>query len=111
MLTLQFLLSIHQDRSYFDGKKVKLVRHKDTRKEYRDIQKDRHALIEYQKEQAKEIFKGVDYIISFIGLEGSKAVFFGVFKVGACSIKNGEFYYKLEEESVFKDYKDRVVID
>jgi hypothetical protein len=109
-LTLHALISIHTDAPIFDNKKVKLIRHKDTRAEYRDIQKNRNALLEYQKEQAKEIYKGVDYIISFVGLEGSKAVFFGVFKVGDWIMKNGEYYYDLTEEYVFEDYKDRVVI-
>lgn len=111
MLTIQTLISIHSDASILDGKKVKLVRHKDTRTEYRDIQKDRDALLEYQKQQAKEIFRDVDYIISFIGLEGSKAVFFGVFRVGSVSRKNNEYYYDLQEETVFEDYKERMVID
>ena len=65
MFTLQELIELKTD--FFKGKKVKLVRHKDSRTEYKDILKDREALLEYQKEQGREVFKNTDYLISFIG--------------------------------------------
>jgi len=75
------------------GKKVKIVRHRDNRAEYRDVMKDKDQLIEYQREQAKHVFKDCDYIISFVGLDRSQAVLFGVFKVhqyiGSANGKNG----------------------
>lgn len=111
-LTIQELISLKTD--LFNSSKVKLVRHKDSRLEYRDVIKDRDKLIEYQKEQAKDIFKGVDYIISFIGLENSKALLFGFFKVnGVKKVKKDKYVYELDEikEEWCNTFNDRVVID
>ena len=69
MLTLKQILN--SQSPLLEGKKVKLVRHKDSRAEYRHVIKDRDALLEYQKEQSKDVFKDCDYIIS---LSGSNAV-------------------------------------
>ena len=52
MFTLKELIELKTD--FFKVKRVKLVRHKDNRTEYKDILKDREALLEYQKEQGKE---------------------------------------------------------
>jgi len=92
--------------------KVKLVRHKDNRGEYRELIKDRDELIKYQKGQAKQIFKGCDYICSFYGLENSRSLFIGVFKVNGVKDKpNGDVEYDLIEVEGFEDLVDRVVID
>jgi hypothetical protein len=110
MLTIQEIVNHRTD--LFKNAKVKLVRHKDNRVEYREILKDEVKLLEYQKEQAKEIFKDTDYIISFIGQEGSKALLFGFFKVGKATERNGKFYYELTEvEDFCEDLIKRVVID
>ena len=58
MISIQELIKLKTDK--FDKSKVKLVRHKDTRYEYRDVIKDRKALLEYQKEQETEIFKDTE---------------------------------------------------
>jgi hypothetical protein len=94
-----------------EGKKAKLVRHKDSREQYLHIVKDRKALLEYQKEQAKDIFKGCDFIVSFIGDERKRSRFVGVFKVGKSKIRNGKFYYELDAVPEFEDLVDRLVID
>lgn len=109
MITLQQILS--SQSSALDGKKVKLVRHKDNRAEYRHVMKDREALLQYQREQAKDVFKGCDYIISFIGLERKRSVFIGVFKINSSGPKNGKHYYDLESVPEFNDFVDRLVID
>lgn len=109
MITLQQILS--SQSSLLDGKKVKLVRHKDSRAEYRHVMKDRDALLDYQKEQAKDVFKGCDYIISFVGLERKHSVFIGVFEVKATTYKNGLYYYDLEAVPEFNSLIDRLVID
>ena len=67
MITLQEILNIKTN--LFKNSKVKLVRHKDNRAEYRELIKDRNELLNYQKEQGKHVFKDCDYIISFIGQE------------------------------------------
>ena len=98
MITLQELLELRTD--YFKSSKIKLVRHKDSRKEYKDIIKNRAALLEYQKEQGNPVFKNTDYIISFIGQEGTKSLLFGFFKVNGVekNSQNNKYYYDLEVE-------------
>ncbi|PCJ96237.1 MAG: hypothetical protein COA45_11465 [Zetaproteobacteria bacterium] len=109
MITLQTILS--SQSPILDNAKVKLVRHKDSREQYRDVIKDKHALIAYQKEQGKDVFKGCDYIISFIGLEMKRSLFFGVFKVNGVKTSNRKYYYDLEYVSEFDDLVDRLIIN
>ena len=75
------------------SKKVKLVRHKDNRGEilvngkkevgdpYSWYVDDPQIFLDYQSEQSKDVFKDVDYIVSFIGEEGTTARMIGVFRV------------------------------
>lgn len=109
MITIQELITRETD--VFKNARVQLVRHKDNRIEYRDVLKNRATLIEYQKEQRKEVFKNADYIVSFIGQERSKSLLFGFFKVNTVSKKNDKYYYDLEELNICEDLIDRVVID
>lgn len=109
MLTLRQILKTQS--GILENSTVKIVRHKDNRQEYRHISKDRVALLEYQKEQASDIFGECDYIVSFIGTERRKSVFIGVFKVGQHTERNGKIYYELEQVPEFDDLVDRVVID
>lgn len=109
MITLQDILE--SQSSILDGTSVKLVRHKDGRKAYRDVVLNRDRLLEYQREQGRDIFAGCDYIVSFIGLERKRSLLFGVFKVGERCVKDGKFYYDLTEVSDFSDLADRVIID
>lgn len=50
MLTFNEVLSLKSD--ILDKYQVKYVRHKDSRKEYRELIKDRGELLKYQAEQA-----------------------------------------------------------
>ncbi len=109
MITLQELLSLKTD--LFSKSNTLLVRHKDSRVEYRDILKDREKLLEYQKYQSRTIFKDAHYLISFIGQERRKSLLFGIFKInGVQSIDKG-FYYDIEELNICEDLVDRVVVD
>ena len=109
MLTIQEILNLKTD--IFKNAKVKLVRHKDSRAEYRELIKDRDGLLSYQKEQSKPVFHECDYIISFIGKERMKSILFGIFKVNGSIKKNGKYFYKLEELTEFEYLSNRVVID
>lgn len=109
MITLRHMLSLKSD--LLETARVKLVRHKDSRQEFRHITKNRDALLEYQKEQGKDIFGDCDYIASFIGIERRRSVFLGVFKVGKATRKNGLYLYDLEEVDTFSDFVDRLVIN
>ncbi len=110
MITLQEILNLKTD-IFKNSKRVKMVRHKDNRLEYRDVIKDRAKLLEYQKEQDKNIFKDCDYIISFIGQESTKSVFFGVFKVLGITKKSNKFHYNLIQLDEFNYFTNRIVID
>jgi len=109
MLTLQELLNFKTD--LFKNSRVKLVRHLDTRKEYREVIKDREKLLYHQATPRNDIFKDCDYIISFIGDERCKAILFGVFKVYGREERENDFYYSLVEEKGFEGLIGRVVID
>ncbi len=109
MITLRQILESHS--ALRDNTRVKLARHKDGRAQYRDVIKDRQRLLEYQRTQPKDVFKGCDYIISFIGLERKRSILFGVFKVNSCTVINGKFDYDLQSAPEFDDLVDRLVID
>jgi hypothetical protein len=105
--------------------KVKLVRHKDKRYDVRKLYRTGH-LETYQSYQAKPIFE-CDYIVAFIGLEGSLARFVGVYHVldrrPARDVpvppefpypdfaREDDVYYELQTVPGFEDLKDRIVID
>ncbi|MDE5844172.1 MAG: GIY-YIG nuclease family protein [Muribaculaceae bacterium] len=83
-----------RDADFDAAKNVRLVRHADNREvkiingqEFSDslynlyrYQKD--TFLQYQKEQKKNLFKNVEYMVAFIGEKGTTARFVGVYKVG-----------------------------
>jgi hypothetical protein len=105
--------------------KVKLVRHQDKRYDVSEIYRTGH-LETYQSYQAKPIFE-CDYIVAFIGLEGSLARFVGVYQVLGRRAsrdvpvppefpypdfaKEDDVYYELRAVPGFEDLKDRIVIE
>lgn len=109
-------------------KKIKFVRHKDQRKGLDVHELYRNDLLDiYQSYQSGPIFE-CDYIVSFLGLENTRALFIGVYRVNgkkpasqaplpeglnenAYLISDGDVYYDLEPMPGFGDLKDRVVID
>lgn len=114
MITIQELL---YNRGLQRDKAIKLVRHKSRGMDlYDTYRKDKATFFAYQNKQGKEVFKGVDYIVSFIGEEGVRARFVGVFKILGrdyeCREKDERehFYYKMEEIRDYEDLKERVVI-
>jgi hypothetical protein len=110
MLTLQQILRTQSD--ILDNARVKIVRHKDGREEYRNAMKEKATIIEYQKKQENDVFKDCDYIISFKGIEQSRAILLGVFKVLGCESFNGKTWnYDLQLVPEFEDLADRLVID
>lgn len=116
LLTFKKLISLIPNHPLLTSSRVKYVRHKGHDKEYQDIIKDvlanKNQLEEYQKNQDKPIFSDCDYIVSFIGLDGAKALFWNVFKVWQVrQFENGKYYYDLEELNLFDELSYRVVID
>lgn len=109
MITLAQILQ--SQSPILEGKRVKLVRHKDSRAEYREAIKDRNKLLAYQQKQGRDVFGDCEYIVSFIGLERSKSLFFGVFKVLGSKVVEGHYIYNLQKVDAFDGLADRLVID
>lgn len=110
MITIQELLF---NRNLSKTAKVKLVRHKDGRGDlYNLYRTDLRGFLAYQNSQAKDVFKGVEYIVSFIGEEGMLSRFVGVYKLtDRKQIADDHFEYQMEEvKEQFDDLKERVIV-
>jgi len=104
---------------------IKLVRHQDKRYNLQELY-SKNKLDIYQSYQGKDVFN-CDYVVSFLGTEGTRAVFIGVYQVlGKKDAKEVEppenlldpvfyqdskFFYELKPLEGFEDYKDRLIID
>ena len=107
------------------NKRIKLVRHKDARQKqfingvevegnpYDWYRNDKDKFIAYQSEQHRDVFKNVDYIVSFIGENGTIARFIGIYKIeGPDNERNTNKYcYKMTEVEGFDELKERIIID
>ena len=110
MITIQELL---YNRGLDTKANVKLVRHKDSRQDLYNLYKsNRTKFLAYQNSQSKDIFKKVDYIISFIGEEGNLSRFIGVYQItDKRRISVDLFEYQMQEVlQQFDDLKERVII-
>ena len=104
---------------------TKLVRHQDRR--YPGL-RQRDWLELYQSYQSQPRFHSAKQIVSFYGLPGTRAAFFGVYKVlgwrpaskgrtlDSCEWsrlwkRTSQFFYNLERDTRFDDLCDRLVID
>ena len=112
-----------------DVERIRLIRHKDSRKEkiiggkiyenslYDIYLYENDAFMTYQSEQLVKKFKNVDYIVSFIGEESTSSRFVGVYKNnGILQILpdyKGESLarFDIQEISGFELLKERVIID
>ncbi|MDY6028411.1 MAG: GIY-YIG nuclease family protein [Prevotella sp.] len=112
-----------------DKKRVRLIRHKDNRKEkvidgksyfnsLYDLYLNEHSVfLSYQSEQVVKRFKEVDYIVSFIGEESCSSRFVGVYKnegiIKSLEDYNGEEHAKFEFTELygFDLLKEKVIID
>lgn len=108
MITIQELL---YNRGLDRKASVKLVRHKDRRLDlYNLYRSDKKAFLEYQNKQLRDVFKDVQFIVSFVGEEGVSARFIGVYKVLEKYYKDGFYEYSMEEDEGYDDLKERVII-
>ena len=112
-----------------DVERIRLIRHKDSRKEkiiggkiyenslYDIYLYDNDAFMTYQSEQLVKKFKNVDYIVSFIGEESTSSRFVGVYKnngiLQMLPDYKGESLarFDIQEISGFELLKERVIID
>ncbi len=99
--------------------KAKLVRHKDHRQNVYDLYRfHRDKFEDYQAIQSKPVFHELDYIVSFIGEEGRRARFVGVYRVlrvqpieevrQTIENPNDKYFYTLEEVGGFERLKELV---
>ncbi|MGH9699264.1 MAG: GIY-YIG nuclease family protein [Candidatus Acidiferrales bacterium] len=119
------LLDVLKLAGFETGLPTKLVRHKDDR--YPELRRSNWFEL-YQAYQKKSKFHGAKQIVSFYGLSGNRAVFYGVYKVlghrpasdgpapTACEFskrwkRQCKFFYDLERDSRYDDLRDRLVID
>ena len=93
--------------------KAKLVRHKDHRQNVYDLYRfHRDKFEDYQAIQSKPVFDKLDYIVSFIGEDGRRARFVGVYRVlrvqpieevrQTIENPNDKYFYTLEEVGGFE---------
>lgn len=112
-----------------DVERIRLIRHKDSRKEkiiggkiyenslYDIYLYENDAFMTYQSEQLVKKFKNVDYIVSFIGEESTSSRFVGVHKNNGIlqmlpDYKGGSLArFDIQEISGFELLKERVIID
>ena len=105
-------------------KSIKLVRHKDHRVDVDALLRGGHIQT-YQSIQGSPIFN-CDYVVSFMGMDGSQARLLGVYRVGGhrqvrksdiamlpCRdlVGKTDLIYELDEVPGFEDFKDRLIID
>lgn len=128
--TIQELLKgRNEEFDQADVRRIRLIRHKDSRKVKNIGGKDyesplydiylyeKDAFMTYQSEQLVKKFKDVDFLVSFIGEENTASRFVGVFKnygkLQDLPDYNGEAHarYDLRELSGFELLIERVVID
>lgn len=109
-----------------DEHHVKMVRHRDSRFDVEDLLRSGH-FERYQQFQSGTIFDGCEQIIAFIGEEGSKSRFVGVFDVGSRQhasqaqpprganppkwIAGAKYWYPIVRRPGFADLENRIVID
>jgi hypothetical protein len=103
---------------------TKLVRHQDSRVDVHELL--RNGLLEvYQAFQSKPVLDGLQYVVSFVGLDKGRARLVGVYKVGkrvsgregrrlsGCheAWANCRFFYHLTRVEGYEELEHRVVID
>lgn len=110
MITIQELLF---NRGLDKKAKIKLVRHKAVGRDLYNLYRTQRAeFMAYQNSQSKDVFNGVDYIVSFIGEEGLQSRFIGVYKLtDRKRLADDHFEYQMEElKEQFDDLMERVII-
>lgn len=125
IVTIQQILT-GRNEDFDKSKKVKLVRHKDNRPAaerkirgeiykgslYNLYRNDLQKFLDYQNEQREANFGSVEYIVSFIGEEGSDSRFIGVFKNnGIVQDFEDHKIFDFVEVPGFEILKERVIID
>ena len=115
-------------RGFTLNNKIKLVRHKDSNYDIQSMY--RNGFLDfYQSTQIKDVFGNCEYIMSFLGDEGTKTTYIGTYKklstqkLDLSQIPNGypitaedvlssdHYYYEFEKIDLLADLIDRLVIE
>jgi hypothetical protein len=107
-------------------KRIKLVRHQDGRWDMQEFLR-RGWLETYQSYQARPVFDGLDAIVVFVGVGGTKARFTGVYEVTGReersadvqlphgmprdSVSGAPYWYELRKMDGFDELEHRLVVD
>lgn len=125
IITIQELLQ-GLDSDFDNAKTIRIVRHADNRKKkiiegkelegslYYLYRYEKPTFLKYQKEQQRQKFINVDYIVSFIGERGTTARFVGVYKVGNkidSPYNPGDIICDMDIMEAFEPLTHRVVIE
>lgn len=79
MITIQELLI---NRGLPENAKIQLVRQKTDKVNLHELyRKNRKEFLRYQSAQSSNAFKNTDYIVVFLGEEGCRSRFIGVYKI------------------------------
>lgn len=121
-MQLQDLLSMNG----IDIKRTKLIRHNISSDEIAENKKN-NVLEEYQKIQAFTLFKNIDYVVSFLGEQGTEAKLIGCYKVEGYSplvnnqppdgvffadkLKEDRVQYNLIKTPILEELANRLVIE
>lgn len=113
-------------RGFDTTQKIKIVRHQDSNYDVQQLYKQ-NLLEFYQSVQSKDVFGNCDYILSFLGTEGTKAIYVGAYhkvsvsrfdkKIIPANFPYEDFfkqelnYYHFEKIDLLADMIDRLVIE
>ena len=118
------LIDIFRVAGFDPSVRTKVARHKDNRCSIENLRHNNWLEL-YQAYQKRPVFHNVKQIVSFYGLSGTRAGFYGVYKVlDHLSASQGpkippgqkwdqgcNYFYKLTRDRRFDDLRDRLVIE
>ena len=120
------IVEILKPRGLKTKKSTKMIRYTD-QENYPVSEMTKEQLEFYQQCQSKQVFSDSDYVVSFLGIEGTKAKFIGVYKVNDEErlkrkhlprnypypqiVEGDGYFYELEKVSGFEDLEDRIIIE
>jgi hypothetical protein len=112
-------------KNFDPASRAKIIRHKDPKFPAHELLRS-GWLETYQSFQTKPVFDGVDFVISTVGLDGTKARFVGVYRVGGrqpatavplpagcpyADWNQSGYYYQLERLPEYDEFQHRIVIE
>jgi len=109
-----------------DSSRIKIVRHQSPPWDLSELVRRGQFEI-YQWEQKKDVFKNCDYVITFLGMPGTKAKLIGIYRLTGVQKRKirswpenfpfqnmpieSNFQYHAEKLVIFEDIENRLVID